>query len=852
MKGLKMLKRALVVSSALLLCIPGVQGVQKASAASNVTLSINPTPQEAKIMDQGFPLTPKVGIVTGKKTDEQAFKEVVGALKAADVKQIIQYNAGEKVTTPVTIWIGGPAENQDSKKVLEQMGIKGPDALKDEGYVLASSSKGKNQIVLAGKDMTGTFYAAKTFKQIIQEQKGRDRFPGVEIRDWPDMAIRGSIEGFYGPPWTQEDRLSQLDFYGDNKLNTYIYAPKDDPYHRDNWREPYPEQEIAKLKELIDRAKENHVKFTFSLSPGNSICFSNDQDFEYLKKKMEKVWDLGVRSYAIFLDDIDSSLKYQQDKDKFGKDKNPAAAAQAYLLNRFTKEFIQTHPGAERLITVPTDYAGNGTTPYRDRFAELLDKDTIVMWTGEKVVSEQVTSEEAKQVQGAFNHDMLLWDNYPVNDYDRNSLFIGPIVGRDADLSKQGVLGITANPMNEAEASKIPLYTIADYTWNGAAYNPEESWKRSIQSFGGDGADALKTFAENTYSSPINKTESLTLTPLIDGFWKAYVSYKNLDQAASNLIGEFKKMQQVPATLQQKMKNDNFLQEIKPYNEKLRLYGEAGEAAVHYLTAEKAGKPTEAKEYKDKLITLFNQSEQIPQKIGQGVIKPFLVESVLDLPPLSLTLKPEIDAFWKAFDGNDGAQAAEQLMAEFDRLRQIPENLRKEGSSEEFLNSINSYLQNLRVYGDAGYVAVQYLMAQKEGQANEVSALKNQLKTLMIQAYQMPQEIGERVVKPFLIESMWRNRHVSDYRKLDGVNRGRGAGELIQYTPARGKTTGTNIWGYEVTVVDSKVVQRGGNNSDIPANGYVLSIHANDWLRDNTTIGTTIQIEDGIVLIIAP
>lgn len=562
--------------------------------------------------------------------------------------------------------------------------------------------------------------------------------------------------------------------------------------------------------------------------------------------------NLGVRSFAIFLDDIDPNLKYQQDIEKFGKDTIPAAAAQAYLLNRFTKEFIQTHPGAERLITVPTDYAGNGPTAYRDRFSELLDKDTIVMWTGEKVVSEKVTSEDAKQVQGAFKHDMLLWDNYPVNDYDRNSLFIGPIVGRDADLSKQGVLGITANPMNEAEASKIPWYTIADYTWNGAAYNPEKSWERSIQSFGGDAADALKTFAENTYSSPINKTESLTLTPLIDEFWKAYVSNKNLDQAASNLTGEFKKLQQVPATLQQQMKNDNFLEEVKPYMEKLKLYGEAGEVAVHYLLAEKEGQTAEAKENKDQLIALFNQSEQIPQKISQSVIKPFLVESVLQLPPLSLTLKPEIDAFWKAYDGNDGAQAAEQLMAEFDRLRQIPDNLRKESSSEEFLNSINSYLQNLSVYGDAGYVAVQYLMAQKAEQPNETSTLKDKLKTLMIQAYQMPQEIGEQEIKPFLIESMWRNRHVVDYRKLDGVNKSRGAGELIQYTPARGETTGTNIWGYEITVVDGKVVQRGGNNSVIPANGYVLSIHASDWLRDNTTIGTNIQIEDGIVLIIAP
>ncbi|GHI01119.1 beta-N-acetylglucosaminidase domain-containing protein [Neobacillus kokaensis] len=276
--------------------------------------------------EKGFPLTTKVGIVTGSDTDAYAIKEVVGALETAGVKEIIRYTDSKEVTAPVTIWIGGPAENQASVEVLRQMGIEGPEALKDEGYVLASSSKGKNQIILAGKDQTGTYYAAKTFKQLIQQQKGRDWFPQVEIRDCPEMSIRGSIEGFYGPPWTHQDRLRQLEFYGENKLNTYIYAPKDDPYHREKWREPYPEEELARIKELIDKANENHVKFTFSLSPGQSICYSGDKDFSLLMEKMEKVWDLGVRSYAIFLDDIDKSLYCQRDQDKFGNDPNPVAA----------------------------------------------------------------------------------------------------------------------------------------------------------------------------------------------------------------------------------------------------------------------------------------------------------------------------------------------------------------------------------------------------------------------------------------------------------------------------------------------------------------------------------------------
>lgn len=121
----------------------------------------------------------------------------------------------------------------------------------------------------------------------------------------------------------------------------------------------------------------------------------------------------------------------------------------------------------------------------------------------------------------------------------------------------------------------------------------------------------------------------------------------------------------------------------------------------------------------------------------------------------------------------------------------------------------------------------------------------------MIQAYQQPQEIGKEVIKPFLIDSMWRNLDVVDYRLLDGVNKSRGAGQLIQYTPAYGATTRTNPWGYEITAEDGKVIKRGGNNSAIPKNGYVLSIHANDWLRDNTEIGTTIQIENDVVLVIS-
>jgi len=78
----------------------------------------------------------------------------------------------------------------------------------------------------------------------------------------------------------------------------------------------------------------------------------------------------------------------------------------------------------------------------------------------------------------------------------------------------------------------------------------------------------------------------------------------------------------------------------------------------------------------------------------------------------------------------------------------------------------------------------------------------------------------------------------------------RGAEQLIVYTSASGRpTTGTNDFGYEVTVVDGRVVARGGNNREIPADGYVVSGHGGRgaWLSSNAVLGARVS-HDGSTL----
>ncbi|MCB1015823.1 MAG: beta-N-acetylglucosaminidase domain-containing protein [Acidimicrobiales bacterium] len=52
--------------------------------------------------------------------------------------------------------------------------------------------------------------------------------------------IRGLIEGFYGRPWSWDERCAVARFVAERGMTHYVYAPKDDPRHRERWRDPYP------------------------------------------------------------------------------------------------------------------------------------------------------------------------------------------------------------------------------------------------------------------------------------------------------------------------------------------------------------------------------------------------------------------------------------------------------------------------------------------------------------------------------------------------------------------------------------------------------------------------------------
>lgn len=597
-----------------------------------------PTPRSTHVGPGRLTVPRQVVEVVGPGTDPFARRLVEDVLRDAGADRIVTVSAEDgPPASGLTVYVGGPGENRATGKALARLGAGSPAGLPSGGYVLASGRRGKAALVaLSGADTTGTFYAAQTLRQLV----GGHALPEITVRDWPATALRGVIEGFYGAPWSHAERLRQLDFYGRTKQNVYVYSPKDDPYLRARWRDAYPAADLARLTELVDRAAANHVRFTYALSPGLSVCYSSTSDVKALTAKFDSLYAIGVRSFAIPLDDISyTRWNCGEDEKEFGTGGGAAGTAQARLLNETWRDFSTGHPGLKPLEMVPTEYSDLADSPYKKALREKLDPSVVVEWTGVGVIAPTITAEQAARARAVYGHPILVWDNYPVNDYVTSRLLLGPYTGRDPGVAK-AVTGVTANPMVQGEASRIALFTSAAYLWNPDAYDPRAAFLASVGDLAGPSAAKwLRIFAENNYSSRLDTTESPTLTALIAAFRKAYGSGTGLDRAAAALRAYFTDMAATPAELRARLDNPAFLQETSAWLDKLGRYGTAGQTAVDLLLAHRAGDSDAVSTYWNRLRSERKQLDALPEQVSPGVMDQFLYTTTLENAP-----DPGVDA----------------------------------------------------------------------------------------------------------------------------------------------------------------------------------------------------------------
>ena len=451
---------------------------------------------------------------------------------------------------------------------IKQIDSKDSELKRSGAYQLTIDPKG---IEIAVSDSRGLFYAAQTLQQLAQtDGQGNTTLPLGVIKDYPDIAYRGTVEGFYGDPWSHADRIEQLRFYGKMKMNTYIYGPKDDPYHSSpNWRKPYPEKEAAQIKDLVKEAAANKVDFVWAIHPGLDIKWT-DEDRMNVLNKFGMMYDLGVRSFAVFFDDISGE--------------GAKADKQADLLNFLQKEFIEKKEGVSPLIMCPTEYnrAWAGSD-YLDVLGKTLDPAIHVMWTGNSVIHD-ITLEGQEWVNKRIQRPSYVWWNFPVSDYCRDHLLMGPSYGLDPNAI-HAMSGFVANPMERAEASKVALYGVADYAWNMKAYHPESDFAEACRYVLPEAPEAFQTFCENNCDpGPNRRDESVRNAGYAGAFLLDFRQHRYNADAADQMNRLFAEIAAAPAAIETS-RNKALIDEIKPWLMQFHLLGKAGQAAIRTAEA---------------------------------------------------------------------------------------------------------------------------------------------------------------------------------------------------------------------------------------------------------------------------
>ena len=428
-----------------------------------------PTPQKVTYDEGVTKLHKQVNLVMGDNLDIYTRNRLKSVLQD---HQISYTSSQSAVAGATNIYLGVHGQHSQAEK--EVSGISQGLFDKIDAYALSIKN---NTISIVGKDTDAVFYGLTTLKHMLNESQA-PVLRNVTVEDYAEIKNRGFIEGYYGNPWSNADRAELMRYGGDLKLTQYFFAPKDDPYHNKKWRELYPEEKLAEIRELARVGNQNKTRYVWTIHPfmNNRIRFGNDADYqkdlETIKAKFTQLMDVGVREFGILADDAPSPVGGYNSYNRLMKD----------MTDWLTKKQA-TYVGLRKeMIFVPGQYWGNGREDELKALNENLPTSTSMTLTGGKIwgeVSESFLSNLKNNLTagGKTYRPVSLWVNWPVTDNSKQHLILGggeKFLHPNVDPSL--LSGIMLNPMQQSEPSKIALFSEAQYAWK--QWKSEEEAKK--------------------------------------------------------------------------------------------------------------------------------------------------------------------------------------------------------------------------------------------------------------------------------------------------------------------------------------------------------------------------------------
>ena len=565
---------AMVFSSLIILNPVNAEGEEQ-------TYAVFPTPHEVVYGDGDFVISDDVNVVYGKGIDSYTKDHTVDVLGLLNKTCTV----GEAVSVDKTNVIVGIYNSDDYvDKYFKENNLIDSEELFDkyDSYILSIND---GTIAVLGKDTDAAFHGITSLKHIFTQVKD-STILNLKMNDYADVKARGFIEGYYGNPWSNEDRADLMTFGGDYKLNQYIYAPKDDPKHNSHWRELYTDEELEGISMAAEAGNRSKCYYVYALHPFMSDAFRfysdevYNEDLNIVKTKFEQLMDAGIRQFAILADD--ASMPYGGD------------ASYIRLMTDLTNWLIEKQATVEGLRTdmvfCPANYYGNGTgvTGLRG-----MPESVKIIQTGGQVFG-STNSTFLNNFYNSMSRSPYMWINWPCSDQTKDGLIMGGatrflIPGADPEK----IAGIVLNPMQQSEPSKHGILANADYAWNiwESESDYEKVWHDSFNYmdhgtiYDTEASIALRELGKHMINSNTGIPESVELAPKLNDFMTDLRAGNDIIAKADDLIDEFTLLQNCANTYTNNPGNERTRDQIIYW---LDCWKDTTESVINYLNAAKA------------------------------------------------------------------------------------------------------------------------------------------------------------------------------------------------------------------------------------------------------------------------
>ncbi len=554
---------------------------------------IYPQPQQEQSGQGVVSFTPSVTVVCDATVD---------AATKARAQQILQEAKLEVVFADAprqghsTLYLGVAGSNGVTDRYAQSLQLK-RDVLQRKGkydrhLVYLHNQGGQAEVVILGEHSDATFYGLASLEQILE--RGTEQLPAVTLFDYADQQSRGLVEGYYGYPYSLSVKKSLMRFMMRLKMNTYMYGAKSDLYHSAKWEEPYPKTltktdiEYGRMsqdmvKDLSKTSQATKVNFIWAIHPGNDFV-GQPNVVTRIMKKFSSMYDLGVRQFAIFVDDVGVPTSEADCK----TNADHLTAVQKAIDAKWNKAGSAPEACVRPLHFVPQVYTLSWVGEAdRKRFFKALSavpSDITIYTTGWGVWTVP-NSNDLATMHTELGRPVAWWWNYPCNDNADEQIYTSDMytnfmemraVDNNARLQKElkNGLGVVSNPMQQGMVSRIALFSVADYAWNNAKFDNMTSWKKAFK----------YAFPENTALREAYQA----LSPYLrwndhEDMAKAVEQYKNGNRAAfEKLLTHLQQNIEVVAQCKTSANEDEQLlyKEIEPWVLKLQTMVTAAQQFV--------------------------------------------------------------------------------------------------------------------------------------------------------------------------------------------------------------------------------------------------------------------------------